>query len=224
MKTILLLMFVLTGFSKTFSQSVGINTTGTFPDPSAQLDVNATDKGILIPRMTNDQRIAITTPATGLMVYQTNASSGFWYFDGAAWKEMSVSSPAATNFKFFAATSQAINGNTDIKVDFGNQLFLNNASFTNSTFTAPLAGIYDIKCNLYIYGNNAGTMDLEIIVNGAAVSGTTLNIASAIFQGGGFSDNILLAAGDLVSIQVRGSATMAITVGQDTFFTGYKIN
>ncbi len=62
---------------------VGINTTT--PDSSAALDITSTSSGLLIPKMTQAQRIAIASPATGLLVYQTNATAGFYYYDGSVW-------------------------------------------------------------------------------------------------------------------------------------------
>lgn len=62
---------------------VGINTTT--PHPSAMLDLNSTVSGLLIPRMTQAQKTAIPTPATGLLIYQTDATTGFWYYNGTAW-------------------------------------------------------------------------------------------------------------------------------------------
>lgn len=62
---------------------VGINTTT--PHPSAMLDLNSTVSGLLIPRMTQAQKTAIPTPATGLLIYQTDGTSGFWYYNGSAW-------------------------------------------------------------------------------------------------------------------------------------------
>lgn len=53
-------------------------------DPSAMLDVKSIDKGILIPRLTKTQREAISSPANGLMVYDTNYKS-FFYYDGKSW-------------------------------------------------------------------------------------------------------------------------------------------
>lgn len=70
-----------------YSQNVGINTTGATPDASAMLDIVSTDKGMLIPRMTTAQRTAISSPATGLMVYDTSTGS-FWYFNGTIWVEI----------------------------------------------------------------------------------------------------------------------------------------
>lgn len=73
------------------AQNVGIGTTT--PNNSAALDVNSTTRGFLIPRMTAAQRTAIVSPATGLMVYQTNSVStptpstrGFYIYDGVDWE------------------------------------------------------------------------------------------------------------------------------------------
>jgi len=56
----------------------GIGTTT--PNASAKLEIAATDKGILIPRMTKTQResITLTTAANGLLVYQTDDVVGFY--------------------------------------------------------------------------------------------------------------------------------------------------
>jgi hypothetical protein len=62
---------------------VGIGTTT--PLESAQLDVTSTSKGFLPPRMTSAQRGNITSPVAGLMVYQTDATAGFYLYNGTAW-------------------------------------------------------------------------------------------------------------------------------------------
>jgi hypothetical protein len=81
MHLIILLSFLF--FSITLTAQVGIGTTT--PHASAALDINDTARGLLIPRLTLNQRIAISVPAEGLMVYQTNGNKGFWYFDGGQW-------------------------------------------------------------------------------------------------------------------------------------------
>ncbi len=70
------------------SQNIGINATGATPNASAMLDVSATDKGMLVPRMSNTQRILIASPATGLLVFD-NVSNSFWFYNGTAWIELS---------------------------------------------------------------------------------------------------------------------------------------
>lgn len=74
-------IFAVFSFSA-FSQNVAINNTGAQADSSAILDVQSNSKGVLFPRMTDSQRMAIHSPATGLIVYQTNAASGFYFNSG----------------------------------------------------------------------------------------------------------------------------------------------
>src|SRR5690606_25097108 len=56
--------------------------------------LSSTTKGFAIPRMTGAQRAAISSPVTGLMVYQTNteiipfSSPGFYIYTGTSWKRM----------------------------------------------------------------------------------------------------------------------------------------
>ena len=73
-----------------FSQSVAINTDGTTAHSSAILDIKSTTKGILAPRMTTIERTTIGTPAAGLLVYDTDTNS-FWFFNGSAWTNLSAS-------------------------------------------------------------------------------------------------------------------------------------
>jgi hypothetical protein len=55
------------------------------PDASSKLDITSTTQGFLMPRMTMAQRDLIPSPATGLLIFQTNNTPGFYYYDGAAW-------------------------------------------------------------------------------------------------------------------------------------------
>lgn len=66
-----------------FRGSVGIGVDS--PDTSSKLDITSTTQGFLAPRMTSAQRIAIASPATGLLVYQTDGTAGFYYYNGSSW-------------------------------------------------------------------------------------------------------------------------------------------
>ena len=63
--------------------SVGIGTTS--PNSSAALEISSTTKGVLLPSMTQAQRNLITTPATGLLVFQNDNTPGFYFYNGTAW-------------------------------------------------------------------------------------------------------------------------------------------
>jgi hypothetical protein len=80
------------------AQNVGINSTGAAPDASASLDVVATDKGVLIPRVSISNALTaapVTSPTTSLLVYNTNASitsgngTGYYYWNGTQWVKLS---------------------------------------------------------------------------------------------------------------------------------------
>ena len=66
--------------------SVGIGTVT--PDASAILDLSATTKGFLPPRMTETERLAIASPTIGLMVYQTDEPDGVYVYKAAGWIQM----------------------------------------------------------------------------------------------------------------------------------------
>ncbi len=87
---IFFLFFSIFATTQTFSQ-VGIGTTS--PNPSAMLDITSTQTGILIPRMTQAQRNAITVNAatTGLLIYQTDNTPGFYFYNGTSWTTFSGS-------------------------------------------------------------------------------------------------------------------------------------
>lgn len=90
-------LFALASCLPLSAQNVGINATGAAPNTSAMLDVDATNKGLLIPRvaLTSTADVTtITTPATSLLVYNTatvsNVTPGFYYWSGTAWTRLSL--------------------------------------------------------------------------------------------------------------------------------------
>ncbi|MBK7291455.1 MAG: hypothetical protein KBF82_00685 [Chitinophagaceae bacterium] len=70
------------------AQNVAINNDGATPDASAMLEVTSQEKGFLPPRMRTIMRLAIVSPATGLMVYDTDTQS-YWYRGVSSWIELS---------------------------------------------------------------------------------------------------------------------------------------
>ncbi len=71
------------------AQSVGIGTTAFTPDLSAQLEIQSTTKGVLIPKMTTTQMTDIVAPAQGLMVYNSERGQLF-YYEAGAWKSVAL--------------------------------------------------------------------------------------------------------------------------------------
>ncbi len=135
--SVILLTFCLLHFIK--AQNLGINITGNPANASAGLDVDFSNKGILIPRValaSLTDAATITSPATSLLVYSSGGAvaDGYYYNSGI---------PAAPIWSLFITTASASNG-----------CFTNWQLFTaNGTFTVP-AGITKIK--VCVYGGGAG--------------------------------------------------------------------
>jgi len=79
-----LLLFLLVLSINVSGQGVAINTDGSNADNSAMLDIKSTNAGILVPRLTQAQRNSISNPATGLLIFQTDNTPGFYYNAGTA--------------------------------------------------------------------------------------------------------------------------------------------
>ena len=126
-------------FNTIRAQNFGISTTGALPNVSAGLDVDFTNKGVLIPRVALSSltdAVTIPTPATSLLVYSNGGAinDGYYYNSGTS---------AVPVWSSFITTASGSNG-----------CFTNWQLFTaNGTFTVP-AGITKIK--VCVYGGGAG--------------------------------------------------------------------
>ncbi|NQY28399.1 MAG: hypothetical protein HRT69_02900 [Flavobacteriaceae bacterium] len=81
MRKVMLMVFLILCVKA--NAQVGIGTTT--PDASSILEIQSNIGGILIPRMSEAQKLAIVSPATGLLVYETDTAPGFWYYNGTVW-------------------------------------------------------------------------------------------------------------------------------------------
>jgi|GEM_PF-1925326 len=167
MKTFYLFFALMLVSAISFAQNVGINADGSSPDGSAMLDVKSTNSGILIPRMTQAQRDDISSPATGLMVYQTNGTPGFYYYNGSAWTLIGTGSGSESDPVFTASPANDITNtnisNWNIAFGWGNHAsagYLTSLSETDPVFGAHAAyGITGTNMtnwsSAYGWGNHA---------------------------------------------------------------------
>lgn len=123
MKTTAFILSLILLSATAFAQvGIGTNT----PDASAALDVASTNKGLLVPHLTAAQRTAISQPATGLLVYQTDGTPGFYYNNGT---------PAAP--QWFNLTNYTLQQN----VNTNNKWISHNGSNSGLFMTAAGLGI-----------------------------------------------------------------------------------
>lgn len=89
------------------AQSLAVNNDGSTADASAILDVKSSSKGLLIPRVTATS--AVTSPATGLIVYVTTGTVGFYYNAGTpgtpSWKQLLPADGNGANLTSLNATN-----------------------------------------------------------------------------------------------------------------------
>jgi hypothetical protein len=134
MKKLIIFLLISTGL---FAQT-GIGTST--PDASAKLDVSASNKGFLPPRVTLTSTTdvsTITSPATGLLVYNTGnnvgLSAGYYFWNGAVW-----------------ATIATAGGSGSVAAEFGTEILSASVTIPSAvpvdilSFTLPSAGTWEI--------------------------------------------------------------------------------
>jgi hypothetical protein len=144
--------------------NVGIGTTT--PNSSAVLDITATGKGLLIPRMTLANRPA--SPATGLIIYQTDNTPGFYYYNGTSWVMLSSGSLSGSGtisqIPFFTNSNTISGSNNFLWDNTGNKITIN--GLNDGT---PAAGFSN-----WISGNFGGSGGNRVVMgvqNGEATIG-----------------------------------------------------
>jgi len=171
---VLAVTLILPGFAQ---NNVGINTAT--PDASAALDVNSTTQGILIPRMTKAQRDVInivdgrSTPATGLLIYQTDDLLGFYAYDGSAWTAVTNSSaiaiPEQSGQEGKVLTTDGSNvswANKDIQSTYIAHITQNNTLY-HSIYTAFTSNSINQYIPYYTSSNLKLTIDVVSYVGAA---------------------------------------------------------
>ncbi|MEO5673329.1 MAG: tail fiber domain-containing protein [Chitinophagales bacterium] len=137
--------------------SAGIGTTN--PAVSALLEMESVSQGMLVPRMTRLQRDNISFPATGLLIYQTNHTPGFYYYNGFVWTAVSNSAGANKALSNLSATS------------------INQSLVPDANNTKDLGSNSLNWRNLYLSGkiNQGSATILELTANSSAIGFSALS-------------------------------------------------
>jgi len=186
------LLFFMTITTNVFAQ-VGIGTIT--PNASSVLDVSSTTQGMLTPRMTTAQRVAIVSPADGLMVYDTDLQS-FYHFNSSITSWNVINSGTNGRLKFKRIKS------TDV---LATVLAAEKAAGANTKYLLDRNTLYEI--------NGTITVDLPIEFNWAYVKGQDVG-----------EDKLIKTSGDLfvgvtggglhdLSIEVTGGGKVFNVVG-----------
>lgn len=114
------------------------------PNTSSILDITSTTRGFLQPRLTTTQRDAISTPATGLSVYNTTTNFPN-YYDGTAWRQVVSKTLADATYLTTEVDGSTTNELQTIDVSqlSGTELQLSLSSDGEATKTIDFAGLQD---------------------------------------------------------------------------------
>jgi len=151
------------------SGAAGIGTTT--PNASSLLDITSTTKGVLLPRMTQTQRNAIVSPASGLLIYQTNGVKGFYYYNGTSWKAVSSNAVSGlSNNIFIGATAGQSNPTTTGNIGLGRATLYSNTDRIENIAIGDSSqfatGVGSIGNQAY-YNTSIGSKSLRFNTTGA---------------------------------------------------------
>ena len=161
-----------------FSQ-VGIN--NETPDASSALDITSTTAGILIPRMTQSQRDAVSSPATGLMIYQTDNTPGFYYYGGSSWSSVASSALGFSDYifennseYFGSADADVVASNPTVKTM---ALNYNKKGYMKLAFNASNGNNYSGSGKIDVYDPDGNLIErIDISYNQVSASGVNATL------------------------------------------------
>jgi hypothetical protein len=184
----------LLSLSSIFAQ-VGIGTST--PAASAALEVTSrtNNKGVLIPRITATQKDVISNPAEGLMIYQTSAPAGFYYYTGTAWKLMAIQTDLASKVD---------------KVD-GKDLSTNDYTSAEKIKLANLVGAVVVGTNITGNAGTATKLAASKNINGIAFDGSsdiTITAAAVAETLAGTTLNSTVTGSGLTSVGTLANLTV----------------
>ena len=172
-KFLLVFVFLFTIAITNAQDNVGIGTNT--PDASAIMEMLSTNKGMLIPRMTSNQRTAITSPANSLIVYDTDTACYMFYrATSSLWINLCKAGPQGATGPTGAAGVAGVNGTTGATGPTGpsgtnGTIGINGATGpTGPTGITGATGTF--SNNAWLILGNAGTVD------GTNFLGTTDNV------------------------------------------------
>lgn len=214
LKTVALSLVLLSSIQSYAQNNVGINTSS--PNPSAALDVTSSTQGVLVPRMLASDRTSISSPATGLLVYQTDGTAGFYYYNGSAWVALSSGGSATTDASLLTSGTLAdarLSSNVTLQGNTFNTA--NNLVSLNASTQLPAVSGVNLT-NLNASNLASGTVPLARIGSSGTPSASTFlrgdNTWAAPSAGGGGAFPLFFERTTDLSITSSASFTDAVSI------------
>lgn len=240
------LTIILFLFSWAVQAQVGIGTEN--PDASAMLQIEASDKGVLITRValsSTTDNSTVTSPASGLLVYNTATagigdtavSPGFYFFNGSVWVRLLNTGNVISNTASITANTNSASTNQNLIDANTTNINTNTASITINT-TSINSNISKITSNTSSITSNTAsiTANTNAIANltdsdttysagtGLSLAGTEFAVDSSVVTstyGGDLALSGKLTAGS--GIETSGTVTATAFVGDGSGLTNLNL-
>jgi len=213
----------LAGIAFTASAQVKMGNNPAVVNPSAALELESNTKGFLLPRMTQTNRAAIVSPPEGLLVHQTDSTTGLYQFRSGAWNRFRTNA----DIQRYTLDGTAGLGLTSATTGFYQVPGL------AQTFTLAAPATVSVAADVSVWNNTAtasryGTADVALLVDGAFLSNAAYSRITVTNPTGGVQASasttlravIQLPAGthtiQVVAARVNGSAGAQLNVGAST--------
>jgi len=218
-------------------------------DPTAILNVQSANKGVLLPRValkSSTDDVTIPTPTTGLLVYNTGTEStfttvGYMFWDGSAWKLFANSSSESGSARLNCAgatmsPAQQIVGGTDIIAGTILQIPYtgsNGGSFNGATLTST--GNPDVTATIAGGMLSAGNGVLNFSLSGTpttnqqAPNGITFDLTDFLDANTGITGCDEVVVGNVLTASIESTAVMGYLMytvdntGNDVGTAGYTL-
>ena len=202
----------------TFSQ-VGIETTS--PHSSSILDLTATNKALLLPRVANSN--AITTPVNGMMIYAENPKCFKAYADGV-WRDLTSCSSVTAAMTFGAVTYQGVSVFNSTGIGYNGETVPTASTITvQVTTTEPTSYNFsatDAGTGLTYSATGsfaaAGTYSVVLTHNAPTIDAFFSGVITMPLSGASNSINLVPRI-DVKSIPASATAVVDITYGTQTW-------
>ena len=217
MKHFFIFLAVLSISASAYTQ-VGIGTSN--PDTSALLDITTTTQGLLIPRMTNVERQAISNPQPGLMVFDT-VSVTFMVYNGSGWTNLSVSDITAPTISAVTEVVTPSNDTTPSYVFTTNEAgtITTNISEGFSTNASAANGNNTVTFNTLGEGSYASK---TVTVTDAAGNASSLTLTT--FDIDTTAPTMTITATEVSDGETSNDATIALTLTSSESTTNFDVN
>ncbi len=192
-KLLVIIVAIAISYSYTVNAQVSINTDGSAPAASAMLDVKSNTKGMLMPRMTLAEIRAISNPADGLMVYNTDYGLILIYIlADNKWKEVQYGSGEISLPATYTIGTGGSCANTTVNANYYGGVALVAANTVTLEATVTQVGTWSITTNTvngYYFSavgtfTTTGIIQVTLAGSGTPVTAQTDNFTATAYGGG----------------------------------------